>query len=83
MLSLVFLFASTGIFAQAGKPKTGTVPQQVYTCPMHPDVVSSKPGKCPKCGMTLVLKKSGKPVDSAMNKRPVHPADSPVHKMPM
>jgi cytochrome oxidase Cu insertion factor (SCO1/SenC/PrrC family) len=24
-----------------------------YSCPMHPDIVSSKPGKCPKCGMTL------------------------------
>lgn len=24
-----------------------------YSCPMHPDVKSSKPGKCPKCGMTL------------------------------
>ena len=28
--------------------------QQLYTCPMHPDVISDKPGKCPKCGMTLV-----------------------------
>ena len=25
-----------------------------YTCPMHPDVCSDKPGKCPKCGMNLV-----------------------------
>ena len=24
-----------------------------YTCPMHPEVRSDKPGKCPKCGMDL------------------------------
>ena len=28
----------------------------VYTCVMHPEVQSDKPGKCPKCGMDLVLK---------------------------
>ncbi len=28
-----------------------------YTCPMHPEIIRSKPGKCPKCGMTLVEKK--------------------------
>ena len=25
-----------------------------YTCTMHPEVKSDKPGKCPKCGMELV-----------------------------
>jgi FtsP/CotA-like multicopper oxidase with cupredoxin domain len=25
-----------------------------YACPMHPDVTSTEPGTCPKCGMKLV-----------------------------
>jgi transcription initiation factor IIE alpha subunit len=29
---------------------------KMYTCPMHHDYVSNKPGNCPKCGMTLVKK---------------------------
>lgn len=28
-----------------------------YTCPLHPAVVSDHPGKCPKCGMDLIVKK--------------------------
>ena len=32
-----------------------TVISTNYTCPMHPDVTSDKPGKCSKCGMDLNL----------------------------
>ncbi len=28
----------------------------IYTCPMHPEIQSDKPGTCPKCGMDLVIK---------------------------
>jgi hypothetical protein len=28
----------------------------IYTCPMHPEVTSDRPGTCPKCGMALVKK---------------------------
>ncbi|MEK9148466.1 MAG: heavy metal-binding domain-containing protein [Candidatus Desantisbacteria bacterium] len=35
----------------------GMQAEAVYTCPMHHEVVSDKPGKCPKCGMNLELKK--------------------------
>ena len=30
----------------------------VHACPMHPEVTSDRPGKCPKCGMALVPKES-------------------------
>ena len=29
------------------------VPATSYTCPMHPEVVSDRPGACPICGMAL------------------------------
>jgi Heavy metal binding domain len=37
-----------------GSPSATPIPK--YTCVMHPEVVSDKPGKCPKCGMELVAK---------------------------
>jgi len=42
--------------AQSTTVKTVTAQQvsKKYTCPMHPEIVTDKPGNCPKCGMTLV-----------------------------
>ena len=38
--------------AKAGSAHANQIAQ--YTCPMHPEVRSDKPGNCPKCGMALV-----------------------------
>jgi len=53
--------------ANAQETTKNTTEQQVareYTCPMHPEVVTDKPGKCPKCGMTLVQKTNKKQDDT-------------------
>jgi len=53
LMFLMISFFSTGnSYAQKGGI--------YYTCPMpeHADVVSDKPGKCPKCGMELVKKEA-------------------------
>jgi hypothetical protein len=36
------------------RPEATSAAAALYVCPMHPGVTSSKPGECPKCGMTLV-----------------------------
>lgn len=38
---------------QGNQAQTNHAGSHTYTCPMHPDVVSDKPGECSKCGMEL------------------------------
>jgi len=36
-----------------------SIEKQLYTCGMHPEIISAEPGYCPICGMKLTLKKDG------------------------
>ncbi|THU41230.1 hypothetical protein FAM09_03710 [Niastella caeni] len=56
ILTMALLFASPVVFAQTKAGKTDTTKHATfYTCEKHPDFISDKPGKCPKCGMELNL----------------------------
>lgn len=49
--------ASPAATSPAPTVKAGAgVATALYSCPMHPGEVSDHPGKCAKCGMTLVKK---------------------------
>ena len=37
-----------------GEPELPPGAAVIYTCPMHPAVLSEEPGKCPDCGMKLL-----------------------------
>ncbi|MES2748028.1 MAG: heavy metal-binding domain-containing protein, partial [Bacteroidota bacterium] len=50
VLLLLALFVSSFAIAQETQ-------QTFYTCVMHPEIHSPKPGKCPKCGMNLIKEK--------------------------
>jgi FtsP/CotA-like multicopper oxidase with cupredoxin domain len=39
---------------EMGEPELPPGTDVAYTCPMHPEVISDQPGKCPKCGMKLL-----------------------------
>jgi FtsP/CotA-like multicopper oxidase with cupredoxin domain len=48
VLALVAQMDDPAAMPQGGGPV-------VYGCPMHPEVTSDQPGRCPKCGMKLLV----------------------------
>jgi len=50
------VYAAFGIEVMAGSHPAAPAAAE-YTCPMHAEVKEKAPGRCPKCGMTLVGKK--------------------------
>ncbi len=62
ILSLIGIYAFTSVNAIEASytanlvSLTDSTDTKTYTCPMHPEVISDKPGKCPQCGMNLELK---------------------------
>jgi len=55
------------------KAKPSTAQPAAYSCPMHPEVRSDKPGNCPKCGMKLVAEKAKPSSTTATYSCPMHP----------
>lgn len=69
--SSLLLFMGLGV---AQTDNTATITGITYTCSMHPEITSDKPGTCPKCGMDLIQKAT------AQYTCPMHPeviSDSP------
>ena len=65
-VATVFAAHTTTTVSDTSKTKKVNAIKVQYTCLMHPEVLSDKPGKCPKCGMTLVKKEPGKKKTDSM-----------------
>ena len=74
LMAIAILFSAASVFASHSSTAVSDTtkikkvkPANVqYTCTMHPEVLSDKPGKCPKCGMTLVKKEPAKKKATSM-----------------
>jgi FtsP/CotA-like multicopper oxidase with cupredoxin domain/DNA-directed RNA polymerase subunit RPC12/RpoP len=79
MKNLILYILLMGLYGFASAHEGHHMPSQqkqqpvIYTCTMHPEIQSSKPGNCPKCGMKLVVqkKKTVHPKKAASGKKSV------------
>jgi hypothetical protein len=84
-ICIIVAITNSPVFAKTGNPaslsdilisgndfqqkKAEAAAKTEYTCPMHPEIIRDKPGKCPKCGMNLVKKEVAKVLYTC----PMHP----------
>lgn len=52
----------------------------LYTCSMHPQIISDHPGQCPICGMDLIIKTDNKK-DSLTEKNPLKLSDTTLNSV--
>lgn len=57
MKKLTFLIFVLSIYSFAEAKVLQQSQPVTYTCVMHPEIHATKPGNCPKCGMTLIKEK--------------------------
>ena len=79
VILMLLVTCSTAIFAQTNeqskqKKQHSTAAKAQYSCPTHPEVVSSVPGTCAKCGTKLVVQRQGsKQAQLVTYSCPMHP----------
>lgn len=68
LLATAVLLVGFAVYYFVGKSNKQTThlhEAEIYTCPMHPEIIRNEPGNCPICGMALVKKVSDKQADES------------------
>jgi Cu(I)/Ag(I) efflux system membrane fusion protein len=55
---------------------------KTYTCPMHPEVISDKEGRCPVCNMFLVVKDEQQESSAGDTQHPMANMHGAIQKEP-
>ena len=83
---LIFLLFTVSQYALSqnikGMPAQKEAPVY-YTCVMHPEIHSTKPGNCPKCGMKLIKQQPKTPVETKKDMNMPMRGDTAKHQQSM